>query len=90
MKLTSKNISMPVELASFAEERMAAQMIPSFSGYVCDLVRREYAKQVEADVALLERAIGDVTAEEPGDDYMAQLYRETKEARAELLRRKRA
>ncbi len=72
---------MPAELAAFGEQQTRQRLFPSFSAYVCDLVRADWERQTAADVALLEKATEKVKQGEPGEAFWREFYEDVRSRR---------
>lgn len=90
MKAVTINISLNPELAEFARADSAAQAFDSMSEYMRDLIRHRRQERIEADVALLERAMADAPAGDPSEEEMAGIVKTQRRIRTELKRARRA
>ncbi len=68
------NISLNPELAEFARADSEARAFDSMSEYMRDLIRNRRQEQIEADAALLEKAIEGAPLGDPSDAEMAEIY----------------
>ncbi|MGO8675092.1 MAG: type II toxin-antitoxin system ParD family antitoxin [Limisphaerales bacterium] len=74
MKAVTINISLNPELAEFARADSEARAFDSMSEYMRDLIRNRRQEQIEADAALLEKAIEGAPLGDPSDAEMAEIY----------------
>lgn len=80
MKMTSKNVSLPADLAAWAESEVRARSYPSFSAFIQDAIRSARDAAIAKDVALLEANAGPTG--EPDEKVMAELHRDIRQHRA--------
>jgi Arc/MetJ-type ribon-helix-helix transcriptional regulator len=78
MKAVTIKISVNPELAEFARTDSEARAFDSMSEYMRDLIRHRRQRQIEADVAILEKAIEGAPLGDPSDKEMAEIYADIK------------
>lgn len=78
MRTVTRNISLSEELARFAEREAEAGGFGSVSAYFAELVRQRRQSQIEADVALLSRALATAL---PGPEPVETIVAATRHAR---------
>ena len=90
MKAVTINISLNPELAEFARADSEARAFDSMSEYMRDLIRHRRQRQIEADVAILEKAIEGAPLGDPSDEEMAEIVKAQHRIRARMKRAHRA
>jgi Arc/MetJ-type ribon-helix-helix transcriptional regulator len=89
MKAVTINISLNPDLAEFARSDSEAHAFGSMSEYMRDLIRHRRQERIEADVALLEKAIKGAPAGDPADEEIREIVKTQRRIRMELKRARR-
>lgn len=84
MKTITHNISWGAEMERFVETDSKTKGFSTLSAYLQELVRKEQERQIEKDVAFLEKAISSAPN---GPEPIEEIVAAQKRARAKLAKR---